>query len=79
MQTLVEIGPVVLEKKILMSLLYFSLHFYTCPIKKCVVFEQISVPFVQGCFVPICKWLCGTGEDFQKKILDAFLPFCYYM
>ena len=53
MLSLVEIGPVVLEKKILNFVNVFSLFHNNLPLEKDVALHlnKLEFPFTQGCFV----------------------------
>ena len=74
MPSLVEIGQVVLEKKIFWI---FSIFFLLSPlVKGCgPSFEQTWIPFTHCWFVPRPS---GSEEDFLIFSKD-FLHFCYYL
>ena len=88
--SLVEIGPVVLEKVLKFSqwiFLYFviisliiSFNKFESPSTKNTLYQQTWIPFTQGCFVPS---LVEIGQvDLEKtifKFLNVFSFFPYYL
>ena len=79
--SLVEIGQVVVEKKILkVCQCIFAISLLSPLGKGCgPSFEQTWIPFTKGCFVPSWNWSSGSGEEDengkslrQRGITDKF-------
>ena len=78
MPSLVEIGPVAPEKTIFKYFQYNFTFSLLSPLGKRQgpSFEQIRIPFTQGCFVPS---LVQIGQAVLEKTFNGNLLFCYYL